>query len=245
MQCRDLKVTGLPVLAMALSIALAGWFIGHGFKEGRSGDRYVTVKGIAERDVKADVGLWPLRYVAANNDLAQAQARISQSREAVVAFLTLQGITGDAIQLHRLEVTDVTANAWRTGDYQNRFIIAQTLMVRTDQPELIEAASQNVGDLVESGVILSYEGAIQAGPTYLFTHLNDLKPEMIAEATANAREAARQFAEDSDSRLGGIRRANQGVFVIQPRDRAPGIDESSQIDKTVRVVSTIDYYLKD
>ncbi|MCS3903256.1 hypothetical protein J2T55_001276 [Methylohalomonas lacus] len=241
MQRDYILMTGL----LALAIALAGWFIGNGFKEGRATDRYVTVKGIAERDVQADVGLWPLRYVAADNDLAQAQATINKSRETVIAFLTLQGVPKESIQLDRLEVTDVTANAWRSGDYQNRFIIAQTLMVRTNKPALIAAASQNVSDLVESGVILSYEGAMQGGPTYLFTQLSDLKPDMIAEATANARTAAEQFAEGSGSRLGGIRRANQGVFVIQPRDRAPGIDESSQIDKTVRVVSTVDYYLSD
>jgi len=88
-------------------------------------------------------------------------------------------------------------------------------------------------------------GGMGGGPTYRFTRLNDLKPEMIAEATAEARRAAEQFARDSDSQLAGIRRANQGVFVIQARDQAPGLDEGSQPDKTVRVVSTIEYYLED
>lgn len=230
---------------LALGLIISGWFIGHGFMEGRSTDRYVTVKGIAERDVVADIGLWPLRYVAADNDLAGAQARINGSRESVIAYLTLNGIPREAIRVQRLEVTDMAANPWRNGAYENRFIVAQTLMVRTGQPELIRTASQGVGDLVESGVVLSYEGAMQGGPTYLFTGLSDLKPAMIAEATANARNAAEQFARDSGSRLGGIRSANQGVFVINPRDSAPGIEESSQINKTVRVVSTIDYFLED
>ena len=82
------------------------------------------------------------------------------------------------------------------------------------------------------------------GPTFLFTDLNKLKPEMIADATARAREAATQFARDSRSALGAIRQANQGVFEILPRDQAPGVSESSQIAKVVRVVSTIDYYLR-
>lgn len=235
----------IVAFVLATGIAIGGWFIGHGFEEGRSADRYVTVKGISERDVVADIGLWPLRYVAADNELSAAQASINKSRESVVAFLTLHGIPREAVQVQQLEVTDMAANPWRNGPYENRFIIAQTLMVRTDQPRLIQKASQHVGDLVESGVVLNYEGGVQSGPTYLFTRLNELKPEMIAEATASAREAAVQFARDSDSRLTGIRQANQGVFVIQPRDRAPGIDESSQLDKTVRVVSTIDYYLQD
>jgi len=83
------------------------------------------------------------------------------------------------------------------------------------------------------------------GPTFIFTGLSKLKPEMIAEPTSRAREAAEQFARDSRSEIGGIRRANQGIFEILPRDQAQGISEASQIVKTVRVVSTIDYALRD
>lgn len=232
-------------LVLAAGIAVSGWFIGHGFEQGRAADRYVTVKGISERDVTADVGLWPLRYVAAHDELSAAQTAINKSRETITAFLTLNGMPREAIQVQQLEVTDMAANPWHSGPYENRFIIAQTLIVRTDRPQLIQETTQNVSNLVESGVVLSYEGGMQGGPSYLFTRLNDLKPEMIAEATASARQAAEQFARDSGSRLAGIRQANQGIFVIQPRDRAPGIEESSQLNKTVRVVSTIDYYLQD
>lgn len=235
----------VPALLLALGIALSGWFVGDGFQKGRASDRFVTVKGISERDVSADIGLWSLRYVAADNDLASAQAAINKSRETVRAFLTLNGIPPDTIRVQRLEVTDMVANPWRSGPYDTRYIIAQTLRVRTDQPGLIQVASQNISELVESGVVLSDEGGYQSGPTYLFNRLDDYKPDMIAEATASARAAAEQFANDSNSKLGGIRQANQGVFVILPRDRSPGIDENSQVEKTVRVVSTIEYYLED
>jgi hypothetical protein len=93
--------------------------------------------------------------------------------------------------------------------------------------------------------VFSSQGGYGGGPTYLFTKLNDLKPEMIAEATASAREAAEQFAKDSGSDLGPIRTASQGVFQILPRDRAPGVMEESQLDKTVRVVTTVEYALED
>jgi hypothetical protein len=119
------------------------------------------------------------------------------------------------------------------------------LMVRSDQPEKIRDASQKVGELVNSGVVLSSGpgGGAFGGPTFLFTKLNDLKPEMIAEATASARKAAEQFAKDSHSRIGGIRRASQGVFEILPRDQAMGIMEQNQLHKTLRVVTTVDYFL--
>jgi hypothetical protein len=103
-----------------------------------------------------------------------------------------------------------------------------------------------VGELVRAGVVLSSQAEFgPSGPTFLFTRLNELKPKMIAEATARAREAAEQFARDSHSALAGIRRANQGVFEILPRDQAEGVQQESQIEKRVRVVATVEYFLKD
>lgn len=128
-----------------------------------------------------------------------------------------------------------------------RYVVSQTVLVRSQDVDRVLAASARVGELVESGVVLSSSrsGYGPSGPTFLFTRLNDLKPGMIAAATANAREAAEQFAKDSRSSLGGIRQANQGVFVILPRDQVGGIPEESQPLKTVRVVTTVEYYLKD
>lgn len=230
---------------VALGLAMAGWFIGHGFVRSRTVDRFVTVKGVSERDVQADIALWPIRFVSTADDLGTAQADIERSKKTILAFLERQGLKSDNVELQRLEVTDVLANPYRSGPMNSRFIINQTIMVRTEAPELIQTASQNVGELVSAGVVLSTEGGYGRGPTFLFKELSTLKPEMIAEATANARRAAEQFALDSGSRLGGIRHANQGVFVILPRDGAPGISETDQIQKTVRVVSTIEYYLEE
>jgi hypothetical protein len=213
--------------------------------KGRASDRFVTVKGISERDVSANIALWPIRFVSTDDDLKKAQSRIKKSEEQILSFLNKYNINPNSVQIQNLEVTDLLANPYRSGPTKSRYIIAQTLMVRTNDPESIKNASQQVGELVDAGVVLSTSGGPSMGPTYLFTELSRLKPEMIAEATANARRAAEQFALDSGSRLGTIRRANQGVFVILPRDRAPGIREGSQHQKTVRVVSTIEYYLKD
>jgi len=117
---------------------------------------------------------------------------------------------------------------------------------RAAQPADQRQARQRVGELVSAGVVLSSGGDDgSGGPTFVFTGLNKLKPQMIAEATARARESAEQFAKDSHSDIGGIRSASQGVFEILPRDQAQGISEASQIVKTVRVVSTIDYSLKN
>jgi len=230
---------------LGIGVALGGFFIGTGFYRGRATDRIVTVKGISERDVEADVALWPLRFVATHDNLREAQSQIKRSHDDVMRFLESHGIAPEEAEVQQLEVTDVLTNPYRTGPTLSRYIIEQTIMVRTSDPAKISNASQAVGELVDAGVILSSGVMGRSGPTYLFTNLSDLKPEMIAEATAQARRAAEQFAQDSGSRIGKIRRANQGVFVILARDRAPGISEESQLHKTVRVVSTVEYYLKD
>ncbi len=231
---------------IAVSIALAGWFVGNGFVRSRTADRFVTVKGVAERTVKADVGLWPLRFTAASEDLGQAQNQIENQRRTVMRFLARHGIDSTMTELQGLEVTDTRANPYNPSPSGTRFIIAMSLMVRSDDPERLRATGQDVGQLVDAGVVLSSGGGGGiGGPTFLFTRLNDFKPAMIAEATASARQAAEQFAKDSKSRVGGIRRASQGVFEILPRDQAPGVFEGSQLEKTLRVVSTVEYYLKN
>ncbi len=235
----------VSAVILGVGIAASGWFVGEGFFKGRASDRFVKVKGVSERDVKANVALWPIRFVATNDDLSLAQADIKRSHQQVLAFLEKHGIDPAAAEVQKLEVNDRLANPYQSGTMQSRYIVSQTLMVRTKEIEKVEKTAQALGELVDEGVVLSSSGGMADGPTYLFTALSEHKPEMIAEATAKARRAAEQFAEDSGSRIGTIRRANQGVFVILPRDRASGIDEGSQLDKTVRVVSTIDYYLED
>ena len=219
----------LGAVILGLGIAVAGWFVGEGFFKGRAAERYVTVKGVSERDVQADVALWPIHFVATNDDLSLAQTEIKQSHQRVLAFLEKHGIDPAAAEVQTLEVNDRLANWYQSESPQSRYVVTQSLMVRSEEIEKIAAASQALSELVDQGVVLSSAGAMSSGPTYLFT----------------ARRAAEQFAADSGSTIGKIRRANQGVFVILPRDRAPGIDEGSQINKTLRVVSTIAYYLED
>lgn len=232
-------------LILSAGLALGGWFVREGIINSRTADRFVTVKGVSERDVVANMALWPLRFVATENDLKLAQKNIETGKNAILKFLNKYNIDATQVELQELEVNDVLANPYRSGPINKRFIITQTLIVRSNNPEQIRTASQNVSELVDAGVVLTTSGHPGNGPTYLFTELTTHKPDMIAEATANARNAAEQFAKDSGSILGGIRRANQGLFVILPRDRAPGIGEGSQLNKTIRVVSTIEYYLED
>jgi uncharacterized protein len=234
-------------IILALGIIIAGLLVGAGFARGRGADRYVTVKGVAERDVQADLAIWPLRVVAADNDLTVAHTKLETSLEKIMQFLAAQHVDTSQAALANFEVADAFTNQFGGANRApTRYVIKQTVMVRSSNPSQVLAASQHVAELVSAGVVLSSGGEYgSGGPTFVFTGLNKLKPAMIGEATARAREAAEQFAHDSRSPLGGIRQASQGVFEILPRDQAQGITEESQIAKTVRVVSTVDYFLKD
>jgi len=229
---------------VALGLVIGGWFIGNGFAHSRN-ERFVTVKGLAERDVKADIALWRLRFVETGNQLADVQANVQRDDAAVAAFLAQHKLGKDAIAFRNIQVTDRAAQMYGNQEYKTRFIVTGTIMVRTHDVDDVAAAAQDTGTLIAQGVVLGdANGGNDEGPTYLFDGINALKPAMIAEATKNARDAAEQFARDSGSKLGGIRRANQGVFEILPRDKAPMLQQDKQVDKTVRVVSTLDYVLK-
>ena len=237
--------TAASAVVLAVGIAVGGWFVGHGFLRGRTASRYVEVKGLAEREVAADLALWPLRFVTTGNDLAVAQTQITPDTREVYSFLARHGIDTSAVQLLALEVSDALANRFQSERGGTRFVIQQTVMVRSGKPEVVMAASQRVSELVKGGVVLSSSGEYGiGGPTFVFTKLNHLKPAMVAEATSNARAAAEQFAADSRTALGAIRYANQGIFVILPRDQAPGVNEGGQLQKIVRVVSTVQYLLE-
>ncbi|MBA3560246.1 MAG: SIMPL domain-containing protein [Gemmatimonadaceae bacterium] len=237
----------LGTAILAIGIALAGFLAGNGLARARSSDRFVTVKGISEREVRADLVIWPLRIVAADDDLGRAHTQIQSSVRRILTFLAVQQIDTSQAELQDFSVSDAAVNQYGGGtQVGSRYVIRQTVVVRSANPDRVLSASQRIGELVSAGVVLSSGGEYgSGGPTFIFTKLNELKPPMIAEATGRAREAAEQFARDSRSTLGGIRRANQGVFEILPRDQAPGISEGSQIVKTVRVVSTVEHFLKD
>jgi hypothetical protein len=227
-----------------MAIILAGALVGQGIRNSRSYDRFVTVKGLAERDVTADRAVWPITFAATDDSLEVAQRAIETDTIAVRAFLTAQGISDESVEVQDLAVTDQLAQTYRSGPVDSRYIIQQTLLVRTDDVEAVRSATQNIGELLAEGVVLGGQG-YRPGPSYQYTGLNDIKTEMIAEATAAARASADQFAQDSGSNLGGIRRANQGVFQILAADGVDTLPEATQVQKTVRAVVTLEYYLVD
>jgi hypothetical protein len=228
---------------MAGAIAYAGCAIGHGISSLAENARVVTVRGLAEREVKADLALWNIGYVATGNDLNALQAKVEGDSETIRAFLKQAGLTDEAIIELPTNMVDLMSRDYRSeGADQSRYIVNAGLRVRTDQVDLVkELSGLKIGALIKAGVTLR-EGQ---PPEYIFTKLKEAKPEMVAEATEDARRAASQFAKDSGAKLGAMKTASQGVFQFLPRDAAQGVMENYEINKTLRVVTSTEYFLVD
>lgn len=237
-------ISFISAFVLALGIAGSGFFIGNGYYQTHMNNRSVIVKGLAEMPVKADLAIWNIKFQTIGNELAETQNKINAHKDLIVAFLKEKGFRTSEITLGRINTNDLDANPYREKtNTQPRFILTQSIQVRSNQVHNIAQASEQIGNLVGQGIIfanLEYEQPV----SYLFTGLNQIKPIMLEEATQNARQAATEFAKNSQAQVGKIRKANQGVFSILPQDAAPGVSETAQIDKTVRVVSTVEYFLE-
>lgn len=234
----------LAALILSLGLAALGGGIACGLIAFKAADKTVSVKGLATRDVEADLAIWAIRHAATGDDLAGVQKTISENSAKVKAYLAQSGLAESDIAGENLEVTDLLANAYRSGDVaEPRYIITSVITVRTDKTDTLGKAFAGVGALLAQNVsIVSEQG--RSPVTYIFTGLNDLKPAMIADATKNARESASQFAQDSGAHVGSIKYASQGMFQILPRDSEDAYLEASSRYKTVRVVSTVNFALE-
>lgn len=234
---------------LVLGLVGAGCMVADGLKQMRLSDRYVTVKGLVERDVKADLALWSLPLRAAGNELNETQASMEASQKTLYSMLKEYGFKEDEIQAGGLRIIDRRAQEYSTyeNDKQFRYIMTSSVTLRSTEVDKMYTLTQKMQELIKSGVVLASESGCGSLPMFSFTKLNELKPDMLAEATKNARKAAEQFAADAGSQVGSIRQANQGVFSIAPRDDIGGNDGTcipDDVNKKVRVVTTVDYYLK-
>ncbi len=227
-------------LIIGVCIVIAGIGIGVGFYKGRVSDRFITVKGLAEREVNADFAIWPITFNVADNDLSTLNNGINISRKVIRDFLIEAGFKQEEISYSAPKISDTEAAKRydRNLISKYRYIAEATITTRTRDVKLVKKTMEESGKLVGKGIVIA-EQSWQNPTEFMFTGLNQIKPVMIEEATKNAREAAEKFAKDSGSRVGKIRNASQGYFEIKDRDK------NSPELKVVRVVTTIQYYLVD
>lgn len=226
---------------IAVGLVWSGSYLRTVGKMWQESNRIASVKGVAERELKADMALWPVYFRVEAKDLASLQMELQKSENLTRAFLKQQGFEDNELSLSPMKVSDRNEYGSSEKPIVNRYTGSAAVVVRTPKVEAVRSASRHTGDLVSQGVLLSsglYDGDDYA-PQYQFTKLNDIKPDMIREATANARKAAEQFASDSESHLGAIKNASQGYFTVE------NLDSYTPDIKKVRVVTNIDYTLRD
>ena len=222
-----------------LGLAALGYLLGDAAIRFKEFERSVTVKGLSEQEYPADVVIWPVQFTLAGNELAALYATLEDNTARIRSFLHDAGIEVKEISVSAPVITDKSAQNYGGGQQPEfRYSALQTVTVYSGDVQRVRGVMSRLVDLGKQGIALT-GGNYQNQTEYLFTRLNDVKPAMIEEATTKAREVAEKFAQDSNSRLGKIRRASQGQFTISPRDR-----NNPHIMK-VRVVSTVEYYLSD
>ena len=228
-------------LILAIGLFLAGGAIKSGIVKFKEMDRTVTAKGLCEKEMKADKVTWPLKFKELGNDPAELYDRIESNTQTVVSFLKANGLSDDEISIAPPAMVDQQANmSYSSEQVRYRYKANCVVTVVSKNVDLVRKIVSNQAKLMRQGVtIVSNEYDETSNVTYEFTGLNDIKPEMIAEATKNARKTAEQFASDSNSELGKIKTADQGQFSINDRD------QNTPWLKNIRVVTTVVYYLKD
>ena len=228
----------IEAVILALGLVALGAQIEDGIKDFVAKDRVVTVKGLAEMEVPANKVTWPLMYKEVGNDLSTLYNKISQTNKAIVDFLKQKGISEDEISINAPEIIDMQAERYVGESKTYRYNVTTVITVTSNKVDLVRNLISEQGELLKQGIAIT-GGDYRYNIQYDYTSLNEIKPQMIEEATKNAREAAQKFAKDSDSELGKIKRATQGQFSIDNRDA------NTPYIKRIRVVTTIEYSLED
>lgn len=233
---RSFIVLGISIF---LGLAALGFLLSRAAVTFKEYERTVTVKGLAEQEHLADIVIWPIQFSEASNDLQGMYTSLDNTAEKVTNFLNEQGILEEEISIGTPFVTDKSAQRYGgPNEAAFRYVATQTVTVYSENVEQVRGVMNQLSELGKQGVTFS-GNEYEVQTEYLFTSLNDIKPEMIEAATKEARAVAEKFAEDSNSELGKIKTAYQGQFSISPRDK------NNPHIKKVRVVSTIVYYLSD
>lgn len=248
---RKISVSAILLgLSIAVGPAIGGYLIGKAIEKFKFSDRVVTAKGLVEREVKADFAIWKINYIVNEDDLNLLSQKISEQQKLIIDFLKNKEVNEQDIKINPSSVQDAMSQQYASNDaHKKRFVAECWITVQTDNVELIEKISHETDELIKAGIVFRSD-QYQTAPRYIFRKLNDLKPEMLAEAITNARKSAEKLIESSGSKVGSIRTAHQGQFNIYGNELTDQSDFGSysnqgSINKIVRVVSTVVFNLVD
>jgi len=209
----------LIAIAIVIGLALNGIFIGRALQRFKKEDRSISVKGFSEREVKANLAVWTIKTRITTNDIAAGSRQIEIDKNKITGFLIQKGIKENEIFQQDLKVVDKMAREYGDNNIgEFRYIIENSILVRSSNVDTVQAVKRMTDELLKMGVVISNVNEYMPSVQYLYTDLNNIKPEMLSEATQNARKAALEFTKESNVSLGNLKKASQGLFTIVDRD---------------------------
>lgn len=230
------KVLGFFIF---LGLVALSFGIYHSTKFYKLSERVVTVKGLAQKQVTANLAIWSISFFRNSNSLLESRNKIEKDSQVVKSFLLENKFTEAEIFISAPKLKDRFSNDYgNTRNIRYRYNSTLSVTIKTSQIQKVINIKNHLGELQKKGVFIDYNN-YENKTLFSFTKLNEIKPEMIKQATISARKSAQQFAKDSQSSLGKIKYANQGVFSIN------NVDSTTPHIKKVRVVTTVTYYLEN
>jgi len=248
--------TVLGSIFISLGLIGGGFAVSKGIYKFKTSSNHVTVKGISERNVKSDLGIWEIDYREMGGNLSQLTQAIQTDQGKVVAFLKQHGFTDEEMEVQPFRVEDKMISIYNKTDaaamVDQRYTITSGVRVRSSRVDLIRSTTSTASTLIQQGLQLLFDvNSVSPNPSYYYTTLDSIRPAMLSESTKSARILADQFAKDANMKIGGIITANQGLFQIMSKDTSTmsadwnsSQSALSSIDKKVRLVTTIDYNLR-
>jgi hypothetical protein len=228
-------------LFVAVGLALGGYFVGQTMYNAKVALNTAEAKGLAERRVLSDRANWSIGYTvkgATRSEITSLYEQAEGHQQTILSILKDNGFDDDEIAVGVLNYRHKEYRDENNKLVDQEHILTGTINVETQKVELVSEVRVAISKLIAQGINIQ-----NWAPTYHFTKLNEIKPDMLREAAKNARIAANEFAENAGVKVGGIRSARQGGFNV--RDAGDQYEDTKKIEKDVRVVTTITFYLTE
>ncbi len=231
-------------ISLALGFIISAFIVAGAAKSIKMANQSISVKGYAEKNLTADLGLWRSNITVRSQTMTDGYNRLQTDLQKVLAYLKSKGISEDMIKIDAVN----SMQTYRTSENGNNSIpdgyqMNQMISITSNNVQDLMKLSTEASELIRDGIdFQSYS------PEFFYTKLNNLKIEMLGAASLDARKRAETLAKNSGSEVGALKSAQQGVFQITAVNSTEisdfGAYDLSTIEKTIKSVVTIEFYIK-
>ncbi len=239
----------LTAIIWSLSIIISVAIIGGAYKYRYKTEESISVTGLGEKDFESDLINWTATYSKKSLDLKSAYIQLKDDEKIVKNYLVSKGIKENnllfsAVNVQRLEEDRYDNNNKFIGRVFSGYSLSQSVSISSKEIDLVEGVSREVTDLIEKGIELN-----SGSPSYYYSKLSELKIDLLAKASADAKQRAETIAKSAGGGLGNLKKANMGVFQIVGKNQNEtyengGTFNTSSRIKTASITVKTDYTIK-